>query len=73
MSFFLSFTEEGNQVFSLENGRCSGLLSGAQVHTHHAALVSKYTNDPAVCIRVTRLPELTVLSAPAISRMTYGQ
>ena len=73
MSFFLSFTEEGNQVFSLENGRCSGLLSGAQVHTHHAALVSKYTNDPAVCIRVTRLPVETVLSAPAISRMTYGQ
>ena len=60
-------------MFALENGRCSGLLRGAQVHTHHAALVSKYTVDPAVCVKVSRLPLETVLSAPTIPRMTYGQ
>ena len=73
MSCFLSFTEEGRQVFSVEKGICSGLLKGAQVHTHHAALRSKYTVDPTVCVKVSKLPVETVLSAPAISKITYGQ
>ena len=72
MRVFLSFTEEGQQVFSTAEGRCSGLLKGAPVFTHHASLSTKFSSDPTVCVEVHRLSVGSVLSAPSISRMMHS-
>ena len=72
MRVFLSFTEEGQQVFYTADGKCSGLPKGAPVYTHHASLSTKYSMDPAVCVEAHRLTPGTLLSAPAISKMMYS-
>ena len=72
MRTFLSFTEDGQQVFHVEGGRCTGLMKGVPVHTHHASLSTEYTTDPSVCVEVFQLQVDTVLSDPALSRMMYS-
>ena len=72
MRIFLSFTEDGQQVFFEERGKCSGLMRGVPVYTHHASLMTKYTTDPTVCVEVHRLPIDTILSGPSLARMTYS-
>ena len=73
MKFFLSLDKNGRQKFSVEGGDCSNLQTGAQVFTHHQSFVSKYTMDPTVVVQVERLPIDSILSGPAISKMTYPE
>lgn len=73
MKFFLSLTGEGKQTFSVQNGKCSGLMTGGQVITHHSSLHSCYTTDPTVVVEVNRLPVFSMLSKPAITKMLYPE
>ena len=68
-SFFLSYSQEGKQVFSREDGVCSDLLKDARVFTHHSAVFSKYTMEPTQVVEVSRLLSETILSDPALSRL----
>ena len=72
MRTYLSFTKDGQQVFHEEGGKCTGLMKGVPVHTHHASLTTEYTSDPAVVVEVFQLQVDTVLSGPALSRMMYS-
>ena len=73
MKFFLSLTSEGRQAFSVQNGKCSGLMAGGQVITHHSSFHSGFTLYPAVVVEVNRLPVNSVLSKPAITKMLYPE
>ena len=73
MKFFLSLDKNGRQAFSVERGSCSNLLAGAQVFTHHQSFFSEYTMDPSVVVQVERLPVDSIISGPAISKMTYPE
>ena len=73
MKFFLSLNNEGRQVFSVENGICSNLATGSQDFTHHKSFGSKYTMDTAAIVEVNRLPLDTLLSGPAIAKMSYPE
>ena len=72
-NFFLSYSQEGKQVFSTEEGVCSSLLKDAKVYTHHSAVFSKFTMDPNQVVEVSRLPVETILSDPALSRITFNE
>lgn len=72
MRIFLSFTEEGQQVFCAAEGKYSGLPKDTPVYTHHASLTTKYSTDPAVCVEAHKLPPETLLSGPAISKMMFS-
>lgn len=69
MNFFLSFTEDGKQIFQTKDGRASGLLRGAHVITHNSALMSGFTTDSNAIVEVSRLPLETLLSDIAIAKM----
>ena len=69
MAFFLSFTAEGRQVFSVQQGKCSALMAGVPVITHNAALVSSFTKDPAVVVSVEQLPPTSIISKFAMKKM----
>jgi len=71
MKYFLSFTEDGKQVFHTKDGKTSGLMTGAPVITHNSAILSGFTTDPNVVVEVSRLPLDTLLSEVAISKMIY--
>ena len=73
MKFFLSYSENGRQVFFVEDGKCTDLLRGAKVFTHHSAVFSKYTMDPHQVVEVSRLPAETILSDPGIERMLFRE
>ena len=69
MAFFLSLTADGKQVFSKAEGKCSGLLDGATVITHHSTVASKFTTDPSSVVVVHQLPVTSVLSRSALDKM----
>ena len=73
MKFFLSLNSDGRQAFSVEGGKCTNLLKDAQVFTHHSSFTSKYTMDPSVIVEVNRLPLESLLSSPAIAKMSYPE
>ena len=73
MKFFLSLTGEGRQTFMVHSGKCSGLMKGTQVVTHHSSFHSSYTDDPAIVVEVNRLPVNSMLSKPAITKMLYPE
>jgi hypothetical protein len=59
MAFFLAFTPEGRQVFSVQEGNCSALMAGSPVTTHHSNLESNFTKDPSCgCQRGPAIPNL---------------
>jgi hypothetical protein len=69
MTFFLAFTPEGRQVFSVQEGKCSALLAGSPVITHNAMLGSSFTKDPAVVVSVEQLPPVSIISKIAMQKM----
>ena len=69
MAFFLAFTPEGRQVFSVQEGKASALLAGSPVITHNASLGSNFTKDPAVIVSVDQLPPTSIISRNAMQKM----
>ena len=69
MAFFLAFTPEGRQVFSVQEGKCLALMAGSPVTTHHSNLESNFTKDPAVVVSVDQLSPTSIISKSAIQRM----
>ena len=71
-SFFLGFSQEGKQVYSVQAGKASALREGAPVITHNSSLTSEFTLDSRSVVPVTQLPASTILSTKFIKRITVN-